>query len=158
MNRLAFFPGSFDPVTLGHVDLAKRIADLFGECRVVVMNNREKQYLFSLEERYALCRAAFAADARITVDRYEGLFYEYVSRVGREAFVVKGMRDEKDFLYERIITEYNYQHGGLETLYLDAREELRNVSSSLVREKIAKKEDLSALLPEEVIKHLQDNL
>lgn len=157
MKRKAVCPGSFDPVTLGHVDIARRAARIFGACEVVVMNNRDKTYLFSPEERTELCRAAFEGEENISVSYYEGMLYEYLS--GREdAVLVKGIRDEKDHQYEKNMAEFNFAHCGVETLYLDAKEELRELSSTLVREKIEKKEDLSAFLPENVVKLLRNKL
>lgn len=158
MKRLAVVPGSFDPVTVGHADLVLRAADLFGEVLVLVMNNREKEYLFSLDERFELCQGAFAGDKRIRVDKSEGMLYEYLLEKKEKTVLVKGVRDETDFLYEREMAKFNFLHCGVQTLYLDAKEELGAVSSTLVREKIKKKESLSGLLPEKVIKLLQNKL
>ena len=157
MKRIAVCPGSFDPVTKGHVDVARRAAKLFGACRVVVMNNREKSYLFSLEERFELCKAAFAGEENITVDVYEGMLYDYLATL-EEPVLVKGIRNETDFLYERNMARFNFEHSGVETLYLDASEDLATLSSTLVRDKIAQKEDLSEDLPLDVIKLLQNKM
>lgn len=157
MKRIAVCPGSFDPVTKGHVDVARRAAKLFGACRVVVMNNREKSYLFSLEERFELCKAAFAGEENITVDVYEGMLYDYLATL-EEPVLVKGVRNETDFLYERNMARFNFEHSGVETLYLDASEDLATLSSTLVREKIVQKEDLSEDLPLDVIKLLQNKM
>lgn len=157
MKRIAVCPGSFDPVTCGHVDVARRAAKLFGSCRVVVMNNREKKYLFSLEERFELCRAAFAGEENITVDVYEGMLYDYLATL-ENPVLVKGVRNETDFLYERNMARFNFEHSGVETLYLDASEGLATLCSTQVREKIAKKEDLSEDLPSAVIKLLQNKM
>ena len=86
MKKLAVYPGSFDPVTLGHADIARRIARIFGSCRVVVMNNREKEYLFSLEERFRLCQAAFQGEENISVDFYEGIWGAWKIRSWSKAF------------------------------------------------------------------------
>lgn len=157
MKRIAVCPGSFDPVTNGHVDVARRAAKLFGACRVVVMNNRNKKYLFSLEERFALCKAAFAEEENITVDVYEGMLYDYLGTL-EEPILVKGVRNETDFLYERNMARFNYEHSGVETLYLDASEKLSTLSSTQVREKMAKKEDVTGDLPAAVIKLLQNKM
>ena len=157
MKKLAVCPGSFDPVTLGHVDLARRAAKIFGACRVVVMNNRDKTYLFSPEERLELCRAAFAEDENITVDAYEGMLYEYLGTL-EEPILVKGVRNETDYLYEKNMARFNFEHSGVETLYLDASEELACLSSTQVREKMKCGEELSALLPPNVVKLLQNKM
>ena len=107
MKKIAVCPGSFDPVTLGHVDVARRAAKLFGACRVVVMNNRDKKYLFSLEERFRFCRAAFEADENITVDLYEGMLYEYLETL-EDPVLVKGIRNETDYLYEKNMARFNF--------------------------------------------------
>ena len=158
MKRLAVLPGSFDPVTLGHVELARRIAALFGSCRVVVMNNRDKEYLLSLEERYELCRSVFAKDENVQVDFSEDMLYSYLNEIGEPCVLVKGVRNEKDYLYEKNMAAFNYAHAGVETLYLDAREEMTSVSSTLARDYFQKNEDLSSILPQEVVKHLQNKL
>lgn len=157
MKKIAVCPGSYDPVTLGHVDIARRAAKLFGACRVVVMNNREKEYLFSLEERFRLCKAAFAEDENITVDLYEGMLYEYLGTL-EEPVLVKGIRNETDYLYEKNMAQFNFAHSGVETLYLDASEKFMTLSSTQVRAKIAKKEDLSEDLPKDVLKLLQNKM
>ena len=143
MKKLAVCPGSFDPVTMGHVDVARRAAKLFGSCRVVVMNNRDKTYLFSLEERFEFCKAAFAKDENISVDLYEGMLYEYLKPLN-EPVLVKGIRDERDFLYEKNMARFNFEHSGVETLYLDASEQYTTLSSTQVRNKLSKKDMLAA--------------
>lgn len=157
MKKIAVCPGSYDPVTLGHVDIARRAARLFGKCRVVVMNNREKTYLLSLEERFALCKAAFEGDENISVDLYEGMLYEYLGTL-EDPVLVKGVRNEADFLYEKNMAKFNLEHSGVETLYLDASQELATLSSTQVREKIANQEDLSRDLPQNVVKLLQNKM
>lgn len=157
MKKIAVCPGSFDPITLGHIDIAKRAAALFGHCRVVVMNNREKEYLFPLEERYRLAKAALEGEENVTVDLSEGMLYEYLLEL-EEPVLVKGIRSEADYLYEKKMAEFNLLHSGTETVYLDCSPEFQMLSSTLVREKIAKKEDLSGLLSEKVIKLLQNKM
>ena len=158
MKKVAICPGSFDPVTLGHVDVAKRAAAIFGSCIVLVMNNRDKQYRFSMEERFLLCQKAFEGVENVTVEHYEGMLYEYLSERKETAVLVKGIRNEKDFLYEKKMAEFNFRHSSVETLYLDAAEALQDLSSTLVRKKMDQGEDLSAYLPESIVKHLQNKL
>ena len=147
MKRIAVCPGSYDPITRGHEDIVRRAAKVFGSCEVVVMDNREKTYRFSAEERLRLCKAAFEGEENVSVSYYGGMLYEYLS--GREDTVlVKGIRNEKDFLYEKEMAAFNYAHCGVETLYLDAKEGYSLLSSTVVREKLEKKEDLSASLSE----------
>ena len=157
MKKTAVCPGSFDPITEGHIDIIKRAQAIFGECRVVVMNNRDKTYRFSLQERFHLCQAALEGAEGITVDCYEGMLFEYLSSV-EEAVLVKGIRNEKDFAYEKVQAEFNLAHSGVETLYLDASEKFTTLSSTLVREKIEKGESLKGFLPDAVIKLLQNKM
>jgi len=157
MKRLAVCPGSYDPITEGHMDLIRRATQIFGRCEVVVMNNRSKTYRFSLEERYRFCLEAFSNEEGITVSFYEGMLYEFLQE--REgAVLVKGIRNETDYLYEREMAAFNFAHSGVETLYLDAREEYRTLSSTVVREKMDRKDDLSAVVPENVVKFLQNKM
>ena len=156
-NKIAVCPGSFDPITLGHMDLIRRAARMFGSCRVVVMNNREKEYMLSLEERFEICKAALEGEENVSVDCYEGMLYEYLKTLS-DPILVKGVRNETDFLYEKSMAKFNFEHSGVETVYPDAAEELSTVSSTLVREKIGKGEDLTHLLSEKVVKLLQNKM
>ena len=158
MKRIAVCPGSFDPITVGHIRLIRRAAALFGSCEVVVMNNRDKKYRFDLKERFEFCRAAFEKDENVSVFSSEGMLYEYLKGREQEAVLVKGVRNETDFLYERKMAAFNFEHCGVETLYLDSEEEFSRVSSTLIREKMEQNEDLSGLLSEEVIKLLKNKL
>lgn len=150
MKRVAVCPGSYDPITKGHEDVIRRAAKLFGECIVLVMDNREKTYRFTPEERVALCECAFEGEEKIRVMYDAGMLYEFLLRQ-ENAVLVKGIRNETDYLYERKMAEFNYEKSGVETLYLDAREEYRSVSSTVVREKISKNEALSCLIPEKCV-------
>ena len=157
MKRIAVCPGSFDPVTLGHVDIIHRAAKLFGQCEVVVMNNAVKNYHFSLEKRFKLCQAAFEGEENIRVFRYEGMLYEYLQK--REgAVLVKGIRNPQDLVYEREMAEFNKDKCGVETLYLDAAPAFRALSSTKIRALMAKNDDVSAFLPENAVKLLKDKL
>lgn len=158
MKRIACLPGSFDPITLGHIRLARRVAQIFGSCRVIVMDNRDKTYLLSHKERYQLCLEAFREDENITVSQSEGMLYQYLRDLGEESVLVKGARDGKDFLYEKEMAEFNRKMCGVETLFLPADGETEHISSTLAREKLSKGEDLSSILPENVVKYLRTKL
>ncbi len=157
MKKIAVCPGSFDPITLGHLDIARRGVELFGACRILVMNNPEKNYLLSLKDRYELCLAAVEGEEGISVDFSDGMLYSYLQGM-KDPVILKGVRDEKDFLYEKKMAEFNFAHCGVETLYLDADLKLASLSSTLVREKIRAGEDVSGLLPEKVVKLLKNKL
>lgn len=157
MKRFAVVPGSFDPITLGHLDLIRRAAAIFGHCEVVVMNNLEKKYRFSLEERCDLCRAALAGEEGVSVTFYGGMLYEFLfGKPG--AVLVKGVRNETDYAYERLQADFNFEHCGVETVYLDAREELRDLSATLVREKMTSGGEWERYLPEKVVSILRSKL
>lgn len=157
MKRIAVCPGSFDPITLGHLDIARRAVELFGACRILVMNNPEKEYLFSLKDRYELCLAAVEGEEGISVDYSDGMLYSYLNGM-KDPVILKGIRNEQDFLYEKKMAEFNFSHCGVETLYVDAKPEFAELSSTLVREKIRTGEDLSGLLPEKLVKLLKNKL
>lgn len=157
MKKIAVCPGSFDPITKGHLDVARRAVELFGACRILVMNNADKKYLLSLKDRYELCLAAVEGEKGISVDFSDGMLYSYLQGM-KDPVIVKGVRNEQDFLYEKKMAEFNFAHCGVETLYLDAKEELSSLSSTLVREKIRAGEDVSPYLPENVVKLLKNKL
>ena len=157
MKKIAVCPGSFDPITKGHLDIARRGVELFGACRILVMNNPDKEYLFSLKERYELCLAAVEGEEGISVDYSDGMLYSYLKGM-KDPVILKGIRNEQDFLYEKKMAEFNFAHCGVETLYLDAKEEYESLSSTLVRGKISAGESVEGLLPEKVVKLLKNKL
>ncbi len=157
MKKIALCPGSYDPVTRGHEDIIRRAAALFGECEVWVMNNEHKKYLFPLETRAALCRAAFRGEKGIRVRVSDGMLLDIV-KDRPEAVLVKGIRNGADLEYERPMAAWHREKGGCETLYLDSKDEFREVSSTKVRAVIAEKGDLSPFVSEKVRKFLANKL
>ncbi|MBP5289394.1 MAG: pantetheine-phosphate adenylyltransferase [Clostridia bacterium] len=155
MKKLAVMPGSYDPVTKGHVEIIRRAASIFEGCEVVVMNNWFKHSHFSLEERVAFCRAALAHLSNVTVVGSEALLYEYLAN-RPDAVLVKGLRNGEDLLWEREQTAYNFPRCGVETLYLDAGDAWQGVSSTLVRERLSDGGDWESLVPEAVVPLLRD--
>lgn len=142
-------PGSYDPVTLGHLEIIKRAKELYGEVYAVVFNNPEKSYTFSPEERVKMLELAIEGMG-VFVDYSGGLVIDYMKAHGIEK-IVKGYRNQKDLEYEREMAEWNKEHGGFETELLPAREAFSGISSTLARERIKSGEDLSGILPEKVI-------
>jgi len=129
----AVYPGTFDPFTLGHEDIARRAADLFGELIVAVAGSTSKQTLFSLDERVALAQAAFDAP-NIRVVGFDGLLMQFVQDQGAQ-MVIRGLRAASDFEYEFQLAGMNRKlYPKLETLFLTPAEQYMFVSSSLVRE------------------------
>ena len=149
-KKLAVFPGSFDPITIGHVDLVKRALPLFDEVVVAVGINSTKKYLFSLEQRLDWLQKVFAKEPRVRVDSFENLTAHYCRRIGAR-YLLRGLRNASDFDYEKTISQLNHiVGGGIETVFLIAQPELSHISSTIVREIIVGGADASPFLPEEV--------
>ena len=158
MPRIAVVPGSFDPVTLGHLDVIGRAASLFDRLHVVVTHNPGKQALLTPEERVRLIRESLAdAHTRgdIVIDEWgSGLLVDYCRRVGAEA-LVKGLRSSTDAAYETPMAMVNRDLAGVETLFLVAHPATSHVSSSLVRQVAALGGDVSPYVPAVVARALQ---
>jgi len=132
-NRIAVYPGTFDPITLGHEDIVRRAADLFDEVIVAVAGSTNKNTLFSLDERVALATQAFDAN-NIKVVGFDGLLMQFVQDQGAQ-IVIRGLRAASDFEYEFQLAGMNRKlYPKLETLFLTPSEQYMFISSSLVRE------------------------
>ncbi len=148
-------PGSYDPVTLGHLEIIRMAAAEYSEAYAVIFINPEKNYLFSSEERLEMLRLATEKLENVRVDFYSGRVVDYMQEKGIDK-IVKGYRNEKDIAYEKIQAEYNFSHGGYPTELYECTEELSHISSTLARERILSGEGLDGILPLEVIKYLSD--
>lgn len=147
MERMAVYPGSFDPITLGHLDVIERAARLFDRVVVAVMHNPAKKGCFPVAQRLALISKATAHLPNVTVDAWDGLLVEYVQRTGA-ACVVRGLRGAADFESESVMAQVNRQLlPGLETVFLAARPEHVHVSSSVVREAAGFGADVGGFVP-----------
>jgi len=134
MTRLAIYPGSFDPPTRGHEDLARRSLALCDRLIVAIATNSSKQPLFSVEERLDLLRAAVGGDPRVTFERFDGLLADFARKTGAR-LVVRGLRAVSDFEYEFQMALMNRQlYPELETVFLVPSVDITYLSSSLVRE------------------------
>lgn len=134
MSRIALYPGSFDPPTLGHHDLITRAAQLADRLVVAVAVNPAKHPLFTTEERLDLLKRSIGADSRVSFVAFEGLLADYAKRIGA-SFIVRGVRAAGDFEYELQMALMNrHLHTGLETVFLVPASGLTYVSASLVRE------------------------
>ena len=155
------YPGSFDPVTLGHLDLIRRSAKLVDELVVVVMENSGKHRMFPLKQRVAMLEAALDGMENVRVDSHTGMLVEYVEKSQADA-VLRGVRDVRDYEYERDMAAINARLGGVETLFLPASEGLGCVSSSAVREICRFGGDIRTFVPaavaDMIAKHLQAKL
>ena len=151
-------PGSFDPVTSGHVDVVRRATDLFDDVVVAVLTNPAKQGMFSADERVELLRASLQGLPRVRVEAVGGgLLVDYCRSVGAVA-VVKGLRSGTDFAYELPMALMNRHLTGLETVFLPGDPRFEHVSSSLVKEVAAHGGDVSGLVPDAVLAALVERL
>ena len=155
-ERVAIVPGSFDPITIGHINIAKRAADLYDKVYLAVMINADKSYMFTLDERRRIAEAATKDIKNLSVISYEGYLYKLAEELSAVA-LVKGVRNEKDRAYELVMAEYNREHyPKAETILLECESGLEDISSTLVRSKIERGEDLSAYLPEAATEEIKN--
>lgn len=154
----AIYPGSFDPITFGHVDIIRRIHPLFDEIVVLVANSEHKSYLFSPEERENLVRQCLAGLNNVKVEVYAGLTVNF-ARQAKAEVIIRGIRAVADFEYEMAMANMNKKlHSELETLIVFASPEYNYVSSRMVKEVAQHGGDLDNLVPPAVRKALQDKL
>ena len=147
--KKAIFPGSFDPITLGHYDIIKRGLTLFDELIVAIGENTTKNYMFSLEQRKRFVEEAFKDEPRISVETYEGLTVDFCKKLGVE-FILRGLRNPGDFEFEKAIAHTNRDLAPVETVFLLTSASTSYISSSIVREIIRNKGDVSKLVPPSV--------
>lgn len=149
-TKICVFPGSFDPITKGHVDLVRRALPLFDKIYVAIGINSQKKYLFSLEQRLAWCKAVFADDEKVAIGQFQGLTVNYCKEVGAN-YLLRGLRNASDFDYEKTISQLNTIIGDdLETVFLISQPQYSHISSTIVREIIKGNGDVTAFLPEEI--------
>lgn len=148
--KRALFPGSFDPITLGHYDIIERGVKLFDEVVVAIGINAEKSYMFSLEERKKFIEDAFAHEPKVTVVTYQGLTVQFCQQIEAE-FILRGLRNPADFEFEKAIAHTNRKLSQIETVFLLTAAKTSYISSSIVRDVIRNKGDYTVLVPESVV-------
>lgn len=149
-HRIALFPGSFDPITLGHVDIIQRALPLFDEIRIAVGTNSAKKYLFSLDQRVAWIEETFKDEPKISVVTYEGLTVDF-AREQQANFLLRGLRNPADFEFEKAIAQANREMvPDLETVFLLTSARYAYISSSIVREVYIHKGDFTGFVPDSV--------
>ncbi len=147
MPRIAVYPGSFDPLTNGHVDIILRGAKLFDRIIVAVLINAEKKPLFSVEERLAIIRETFKATANVEADQFSGLLIDY-ARAKQANVIVRGLRAVSDFEYEMQMALMNrHLQPAVETVFMMPAEQYTYVSSRLIKEVVALGGDVTGLVP-----------
>lgn len=148
MSKLAVVPGSFDPITNGHLDIITRASKIFTEVNVVIMNNSAKNSLFTVEERKALIQEATKNLPNVKVESSDGLMIDYAEKVGAVA-VVRGLRAVTDFEYEMQITSMNrVLDENIETFFIMTKNQYSFLSSSIVKEVAKYGGNISELVPE----------
>ncbi len=155
-NISVILPGSYDPVTLGHLDIIKRASEKYSEVYAVIFQNPEKSYRFTLDERVKMLMLATDEIDNCMVSYSNGLVIDYMREHGIEK-IVKGFRNEKDYEYELKQAEWNKKHGGYDTELLAAKEALGEVSSTEAKRRIECGEDASDILHPDVLKFIRSH-
>jgi pantetheine-phosphate adenylyltransferase len=155
--RRAVCPGSFDPITNGHLDVIERASKLFDEVIVVVGVNNSKNRLFETDERLEMIREATAGMPNVSVDVFRGLLVDFCRARGIQA-IVKGLRAVSDFDYELQMGQMNRSLADVDTLFMPADPHYSFLSSSLVKEVATYGGDVSGLVPESVLRRLRERL
>ena len=144
--KRAIFPGSFDPITLGHCDIIHRGVTLFDEVIVAIGENSAKDYMFSLEERKSFIENTFEGNSKIRVMTYSGLTTDFCKKINAD-FILRGLRNPADFEFEKAIAHTNRTIGDIETVFLLTSVETSFISSSIVREIIHYQGDYKKMVP-----------
>ena len=145
----ALFPGSFDPITLGHLDVVERALPFFDEIVIAAGVNIDKKYMFPVEQRMQFLEHTFAQHKKIKITSYKGLTVEYCKKIDAHA-ILRGLRNPADFEFEKAVAQINRKLSGMETLFLLTDVNMSYISSSMVRDIIANNGDYSSLVPKAV--------
>ncbi|HOE54303.1 MAG: pantetheine-phosphate adenylyltransferase [Bacilli bacterium] len=155
MKLIAIYPGSFDPITNGHIDILNRALKIFDNVIVLVADNPAKKPTFSVEERKAMIRESINGNPNVKVDSTTGLTIHYAEKVGAYA-LIRGLRAAIDFEYEFQINSANsFINSGVESVFLMAKQEFTFISSSTIKEMVSGGVDVSSLVPKPVLKRLE---
>jgi len=153
--KIAVFPGSFDPITIGHVDILKRSIPLFDKIIIAIGVNTQKKYLFPLEQRMAWIEKVFKDYKNVEVAHYQGLTINYCNERGA-GYILRGIRSAADFEYEKTIAHLNHSmNTNLETILMLSPPEYSSISSTIVREIILGKGDVSMFVPSEIASEMK---
>ena len=149
--RHAIFPGSFDPITLGHVDIINRALPLFDEIIIAIGINSDKSYMFSLEDRIRFIKENYANEPKITVETYSGLTTDFCKKLSVD-FILRGLRNPADFEFEKAIAQTNRKLSNIETVFLLTSAKTSFISSSIVRDIIRNGGNATGFVPDSVLK------
>ena len=150
--KVAVFPGSFDPITLGHYDIVERAAPLFDKIIIAIGQNSQKKYMFSLEQRVEFIKKTFEKFQNVEVDHFEGLTIDYCHSKNVN-FILRGLRNPADFEFEKAIAQTNREltkENQIETIFLLTSAGKSFISSSIVREIISNKGEYQLFVPDAV--------
>ncbi len=154
--KRAVFPGTFDPITLGHVEIVKRAVPLFDEVTVAIGVNANKKMLFSLEKRLEWLEKVFAKEPKVKIDYFQGLTAKYCKKVDAN-YLIRGLRNSSDFDYEKVISQVNNTLGhNLDTIFLISQPNFAHISSSIVRELINGGADVTPFVPGEILEEINE--
>jgi len=148
--KRAVFPGSFDPLTLGHTDIIDRAIPLFDEIIIAIGTNSSKEYMFSLDQRKNFINKTYSNEPKIKVDTYEGLTIEYCKKI-KSDYILRGLRNPADFEFEKAIAHTNRKMSKIETVFLLTSANTSYISSSIVRDVLRNNGDVSMLVPKVVL-------
>jgi pantetheine-phosphate adenylyltransferase len=153
-TKTVILPGSYDPITLGHLDVIRRAAEEYERVYVVIFVNPKKTYHFSLDDRLRMLMIACEEFDNVLVSESAGLVIDYMREHDID-LIIKGYRNDVDLAYEKEQAEWNYVHSGYPTQLWLCEERYKHISSTLVRERLKAGEELSDLVPEEVAEYIK---
>ncbi len=148
--KKAVFPGSFDPITLGHVDIIKRALSLFDEIIIAIGVNADKKSMFSLEDRLNHIKETFKDESKIKVVSYTGLTVD-LCKIEKAEYILRGLRNSSDFNYEQSIAQTNSSLANVESIFIMCSPHLSNISSSIVRDVIRNGGNYTKMVPRSVM-------
>ena len=150
MKKIALFPGSFDPITVAHIDILKRALPLFDEVVVGIGLNNTKQGFISNAKKEEMLQLVFQNEPKIKVATYEGLTVEYCKQIGAQ-YMIRGIRSASDFEYEKAISQMNQSmHPDIESVFIISRPGYSAISSTIVRDILRNGGDISQFVPKEI--------
>ena len=156
MKKIALFPGSFDPITVAHIDILKRALPLFDEVVVGIGLNNTKQGFISTAKKEEMLQMVFQHEPKIKVATYEGLTVEYCKQIGAQ-YMIRGIRSASDFEYEKAISQMNQSmHPDIESVFIISRPGYSAISSTIVRDILRNGGDISQFVPKEIAGMLLD--
>jgi pantetheine-phosphate adenylyltransferase len=157
-KKIALYPGSFDPITNGHLDVLERASAMFDEVVIAVLKHPEKKSFLTVEQRVELIKNATKDMKNIFVDSFDGLTVEFARQIGAK-FLIRGLRTITDFEYEVQLCQTNQVIApDIDTVFLSTKPQHNFISSSIVRELSKHKTDISKFVPKNVVEYLQDNI